>query len=282
MNIAFPVLILTLALLPGFLFVFSTLRGTFRRSPITAQQVASNLGWLALSSAVLHTLTGIIFNVCNWPTPSFSVLMTLLIGNFGKDSELLYDALTDLTTRPLAYLTYFGAVCILGAALGFLAHLKVRTFWPNINDWHDLLDKKANRGVVDGVTLTPDVYVTAVVDMKLKDAPVLVRGLVDDWLLAPNGDLDAIILTRTYRRPLSEDRAADTPLSTTLDDRYYPIRGDYFILRRSEMITLNILYLFTVESADIAPSEQVPAPTTTLPPGEVNLVASDIDTNGSQ
>ncbi|WP_104990695.1 hypothetical protein [Deinococcus sp. NW-56] len=60
MNIAFPVLLLTLVLLPGFLFRYAMLRGTYRRSPVTAQQVAADLGWLTLFSAALHTGVGLL------------------------------------------------------------------------------------------------------------------------------------------------------------------------------------------------------------------------------
>lgn len=266
MNIAFPVLILTLALLPGFLFRYAMLRGTFRRSPVTAQQVAGDLGWLTLVSALLHTAVGTLFHAVHF-APSFGVVLALLIGNFGKDSYLLDAAIEDLTTRPWPYLAYFAAVCAVGHLLGRLAHAVMRRRAPTINDWHDLLDAAANAATFDGVRLTPDVYVTAVVDMKLKDQPVLIRGLVDDWLLTPTGELDSIILTRTFRRPLPSDRPAGDAPSDELDARYYQIRGDYFILRRSEMITLNIQYLYTAPRQDVAADETLPAPTTTLPPG---------------
>ncbi|WP_104990694.1 hypothetical protein [Deinococcus sp. NW-56] len=194
--------------------------------------------------------------------PRFDVVLSLLLGNFGKDSVLLTTVIQDLSSRPFVYLGYFGVVCALGAILGTWAHRSARSGflarWISLNnDWHDLLDRETNAAEFDGVVIEPSIYLTAVVDMKHKDGPVLVRGLVIDWLLTAAGELDTVMLEETVRRPLAADRPAGTEYHSdaSLDSRYYSIEGDVFLLRRSEMITLNVQYLYTAETADL---ENVP------------------------
>lgn len=262
MNIAFPVLLLTLVLLPGFLLRYGMLRGTYRRSPITAQTVTADLGSVTFISALLHLFFGWV--AFSWGVaPKLDVLLPLLLGQFGKDSVLLTTILQDLGNRPWVYIGYFFGTSAAAYLLGLGLHDSMRRgtlsrHFPLINDWHDLLDKAANRqpDPNGGPDLIPDVYITTVVDLKIKDEPQLVRGLVKDWFLTPSGDLDYVVLSRAYRRDLKTDTPADDPdPETGVDSRYYGIRGDHFILRRSEMITLNVLHLYVTE--DPAPESPV-------------------------
>ncbi|PIG98297.1 hypothetical protein [Deinococcus sp. UR1] len=260
MNIAFPVLLLTLVLLPGFLLRYGMLRGTYRRSPITAQTVTADLGSVTFFSALIHLFFG--WATFTWGVaPKLDVLLPLLLGQFGKDSVLLTTILQDLGGRPWVYIGYFFGTSAAAYLLGLGLHDSMRRGTlarrlPLINDWHDLLSRDANRqpNPNGGPDLLPDVYITTVVDLKIKDQPVLVRGLVKDWFLTPAGDLDYIVLSRAFRRSLSaESPAGDPDPVTGVDSRYYDIRGDHFILRRSEMITLNVLHLYITDDSSSEP-----------------------------
>ncbi|GAC1326734.1 MAG: hypothetical protein NVS3B11_23830 [Collimonas sp.] len=71
---------------------------------------------------------------------------------------------------------------------------------------------------------------------------VLFTGILDDFFVDANGSLDRLILSQVMRRPLVADKEDST---TAADDlaRFYGVDGDYFVLRYSEAITLNIEYI---------------------------------------
>jgi hypothetical protein len=70
-----------------------------------------------------------------------------------------------------------------------------------------------------------------------KDA-MLYTGVLDSFYFDAEGQLDRLVLQGVSRRPLANDK-------TIVDDadRFYPVDGDSFVLRYSEMITLNVQYV---------------------------------------
>lgn len=86
----------------------------------------------------------------------------------------------------------------------------------------------------------PDmIAVSAVVDVAA--VPYLYVGILEDYFLTPDGELDRLILRQVMRRPFSADKA---PGSSDRDlSRFYPVDGDCFVLRYREAITLNIEYI---------------------------------------
>jgi hypothetical protein len=88
----------------------------------------------------------------------------------------------------------------------------------------------------------------------------LYTGVLVEYFLDDQGQLNRLVLTSAGRRPLSEDalQASEPGPSDWLeiegslgegappavtDERFYPIEGDYFVLRYSEVLTLNVRYL---------------------------------------
>lgn len=69
----------------------------------------------------------------------------------------------------------------------------------------------------------------------------LYTGILDGYFIDHEGNLDRLIMQEVMRRPMADDKTPDT-LGRELD-RFYPIDGDYFVLRYSEAITLNIEYI---------------------------------------
>lgn len=56
------------------------------------------------------------------------------------------------------------------------------------------------------------------------------------------------------RRPLE----ADKPVSSAVESRFYPVDGDYFVLRYTETITLNIQYIKLGDPADSPAGASLP------------------------
>lgn len=77
---------------------------------------------------------------------------------------------------------------------------------------------------------------------------VLYTGVLSEFFANSDGQLDRLILRDVMRRPISKDKATvDITLSSNSDSRFYPIDGDYFVLRYEEAITLNVEYVRLVE-----------------------------------
>jgi hypothetical protein len=98
---------------------------------------------------------------------------------------------------------------------------------------------------IDGVLLTTVVHHNS--------ADWLYIGVIADFFFDKSGDLDRVLLRLVDRRQLADDQK---PVSETdADDRYYHIEGDYFVLRYSEMTTINIDYIFVTPETDLEPTE---------------------------
>jgi hypothetical protein len=102
----------------------------------------------------------------------------------------------------------------------------------------DFRENAAESRAVDGV------YVSAVVDHA--SGSYLYRGIVSDFTFDRDGALDTIVLTDAHRRRLVDDLdEAGPPTSvgpSEPDERYYEIRGDFLVLRSTEIRTLNLDY----------------------------------------
>lgn len=113
----------------------------------------------------------------------------------------------------------------------------------------------------------PDlIAVSAIVNVA--GEPMLYYGLLDDFYVDQDGKLDRLVMQQVVRRPLTADKAAgpasernikDEPLLIAQPnqlDRFYPIDGDYFVLRYSEAITLNIEYIKLKPTNDVDQAPQ--------------------------
>ncbi|MDB5935445.1 MAG: hypothetical protein JWQ01_2789 [Massilia sp.] len=96
----------------------------------------------------------------------------------------------------------------------------------------------------------PDfIVISAIVDVA--GAAVLYVGVLDEFFVNSDGQLDRLVLQEVMRRPIAADKTPATPDDGPVPPRFYDIDGDYFVLRYSEAITLNVRYvkLIPVESA---------------------------------
>jgi hypothetical protein len=78
------------------------------------------------------------------------------------------------------------------------------------------------------------------------------QGFLDEYFLDEQGQLDRLVLKQAERRLLADDKylpeksALDNGLqeiASPFTSRFYPIEGEYFVLRYSEITTLNIRYV---------------------------------------
>lgn len=95
----------------------------------------------------------------------------------------------------------------------------------------------------------------------LKDGSYLYYGILEDFYLDKNGQLDRIILSDVYRRKIDKDKIESTTKIvdenakdfTSINneneqkDRLYQIEGDRLILKYNNLANINIEYLYVTE-----------------------------------
>ena len=242
MNLALPAIVVFLLLLPGFVArsrIKRVERATLDYSPF-GQVVTEAVAWAGalhlLWITAMHLLTPL-----RWRA---DVALHLL----SADPHVQTAALDAVAAQASGVALYFGSL-LAAAYLLPMACRRAISRWRLDRDgaplsgvlrfsgapWYYLLSS-ADFPADD----VPDfVSVSAIVDVA--NQPYLYIGLLEDYFLNPDGALDRVILQQVMRRPLASDKAngsSERDLS-----RFYPIDGDYFVLRYSEMRTLNVEYI---------------------------------------
>jgi hypothetical protein len=253
MNVALPALIVFFLLLPGFIF-----RTNLKRAERTSldfspfgQIVAEAILW----ALALHLLWLLVSHFVFQHDFEPLVLMRLLSSAPAVQAEA-----TDAVARQFNWISaYFGTLILVSFTLPRLIRNVISRYRLDRADapmsgifrfhqapWYYLLT---------GADFSPDdapdlILVSAIVEVG-KEA-VLYVGVLDEFYVDAEGQLDRLVLQSVARRPISADKAgaADGGAPET---RFYAVDGDSFVLRYSESITLNIQYVrLTPEEAEPA------------------------------
>jgi hypothetical protein len=252
MNLAFPALFVLLFLLPGILLSYSYRRGFFRRSPITLGPIRDEIGRGIVLAIFVHLAA---FGLSWWWTgwlPKADVFLAVFTGVGGV-------APSDAAEEFKAGLSYLVATNVAALVVGGGLHGIVRTSQLDLrwewlrfnNEWHYLfsgevwLFEKKTDQTVDWV------FASVVVDQG--EASILYWGRLIDYVFDRAGTLDKIILTQAQRRfltpesdrdnyPPDEEEEIEGPDLPPASDRYYPIRGEYFVIEYENVQTLNVEY----------------------------------------
>jgi hypothetical protein len=254
MSFAFPALLVFLLVLPGIILRYSYARGPWGwASPTSLRRVSEELAYGVTFALVLHAIWLVLVRRLGFQ-PDVDSMVLLLIGNFGEGGRYLERVLTSVSGSYPSVAGYLVSLYGASAVAGNLGHRAVRrlkldhstkTFRFD-NYWYymltgEVLDFRENAGEgrrVDGV------YFSAVVDHS--SGSYLYRGIVSDFTFDRDGALDTIVLADAHRRKLTDDREEGAPRATVgpsvPDERYYEIRGDFLVLRSSEVRTLNLDY----------------------------------------
>jgi hypothetical protein len=261
-NIAFPALILLCLLLPGFAFHSSfrrTEKTNLDHKPFTSQTTS-----ILLAAFLLHMLGILGYRyLCCGAWPELEHLFILLTGYAGTALENSISSVAPHTTKIVFYLFILS---IFSFVLGqYVRGIITKYQWDVDGRFSELLRFDTPwyylfNGKIDTKDLNPDgVYITALVE--LSGQTYLYTGILKKYFLDVDGQLERFVLSTVSRRPLTKDREdSERPQDATYDfniempddffeNRFYPIDGDYFVLRYSEVTTLNVQY-FWLEDED--------------------------------
>lgn len=264
MSFAFPALLVFLLVLPGIILRYSYARGPWGwASPTSLRRVSEELAYGVAFALVLHVVWLVLVRRLGFE-PDVDSMFLLLVGNFGEGQEHLDGVRSSVAGHYPGVAGYLVSLYAAAGVVGNLGHRAVRrlkldhltkTFRFD-NYWYymltgEVLDFRENAGEgrsVDGV------YFSAVVDHA--SGSYLYRGIVSDFTFDRDGALDTVVLTDAHRRKLEDDRHEGQPSThvgpSEPDERYYEIRGDFLVLRYTEIRTLNLDY-FAVTLAESMP-----------------------------
>lgn len=249
MNVALPALIVFFLLLPGFVF-----RTNLKRAERTSldfspfgQVVTEAILWALFSHFIWLTLSHLIFRHDFDPT----VLMKLL----SSAADIQAQA-TSAVGRQFDWIAaYFSTLLIATFVVPKLIRKVITTY---------RLDRDGARfNSLFRFHGAPWYYLLTGADFESKNAPDIIKvsaivevgkeavlyvGVLDEFYVDADGQLDRLVLQGVARRPIASDKGAGAVAS-----RFYDVDGDSFVLRYNEAITLNIQYLrMTTEIAQPA------------------------------
>lgn len=249
MNLAFPALVAFLILLPGFVFrsrLKLAERTSLDYSPF-GQIVTEGL----LFAVAVHTLWLALAYLLFARTVDPTVLLRLLGSD--QSGQSLATAAVGRDFRWVS--SYFITLLFASFALARIARKLVTRyrldreggrfnsiFRFHLAPWYYLLT-----GADFETDEVPDfIVVSAIVNVSGK--AYLYTGILEEFFFDPEGKLDRLILQEVMRRPITADKAMTEVDPGDLAPRFYPIDGDYFVLRYSEAITLNVEYVKLIEA----------------------------------
>jgi hypothetical protein len=266
-NLAFPAILLFLALLPGFLW-----RRTFRvaeRTLLDYTPFARATLEATLCAMVIHAVVAAGFL---WLGPyslsasAYQLLVLVLSDRAGPEVASVSRAVSREAGVIVAYFALTFALALV-AGLG-MRKLVTRLGWDRRTSGFWLRDAVRFdtpwyylfKGY-DEDTPPSGVLIATVVD--LDAGSTLYVGLLTEYFLTEEGQLDRFVLAGASRRLLKDDTRVDAAGNVTAAEEFYPVEGNYLVIRYADCKTLNVLYLVPAEPTAVEvgePAATLPAP----------------------
>lgn len=244
MNIALPALIAFLLLLPGFIF-----RTRLKRAERTSldfspfgQIVAEAVLWSFVAHLIWLGLSDIVFSQRFQPL----VLMKLL-----SSAPLSQADATVAVAANFEWIVgYFGSLFVAAFLIPTLARTAISRYrldrssapWGAVFRFHDAPWYYLLTGADFTEEEAPDFIVISAIVEIAKEA-VLYVGVLSEFFVDAEGQLDRLVLQGVSRRPIASDKNRADADGGNETDRFYEVDGDSFVLRYSETITLNVQYV---------------------------------------
>ncbi len=256
MSLAIGFLIVFLLAVPGIVFRITYLSSPYSRRNInttTLEEIYSSL----IPAFIFHSFCVIILHQLGHNI-DYQFLFNLLIGsNTAKNINRLND-----------YLSAFLIYMFINLLLNFFAALWLRKMvlkhklykrYPLLsiyNKWYDILKPKTD--------LQEEISVWLDVVLETRNDTLIYRGFLTDFWLDKDGGIKELHMEDVRRRVLSRDETndpqhhvdqgvkpggvasdmlvPDNALTESIDERYYYIPGERFIIKYQDVRNMNITY----------------------------------------
>ncbi len=254
MNVAASTLVLLCLLAPAMAFRRLYYTGEFSKQYTTEDFGRLLLRTVALA-AVIHVFAALLLR---WLLPSLTAGYRLAFSAVLGTEESIVDELTEWTGREAFGWSYVGLI-FLSAVAGYSCQYLVRRWGLDRsvkllrfqNYWHYLLrggirEFSQSSGVLASNSGRLD-YTFVQILAGTTEGDMLYDGILVDYELRVNNELEHLVLTGVRRRLLRSDRPEGAPHVGRLEeveeeDRYYPIIGDVIV----ELVGGNLLVINTV------------------------------------
>jgi hypothetical protein len=261
-NLAFQALAIFALALPGIILKNSYRNGFFWDRPRQQSPIAEEVAYSLLLACALHAAYAPFVN-CWWPI-DLNAVAVVLLGQYGKDSDLLAGTLRALTAYPGRIFVYFTVLYAASAGLGFSAHLLVRHFKWDLrsrffrfnHQWHYLLHGEIANFPESNVEVPSFDFVSVACVVDTNAGSFLYVGVLDAFYFNQSGDLDLLVLTGAMRRPIDvskEDASGAKP-------DYFFIDAEYLYLKYSDVKNVSIRYVVLPPETSVEAAPETPAP----------------------
>lgn len=240
MNIALPALALLSLLLSGYIFLSALDRAentTLERKPFEASSAGAIFVSLVLNLLYVYAVN------CYYPI-DFNLWFKIISGSKLESADL--KSLVDNGHRIIVFFIFNYAIsfCLGKIVQKILFECNPYKSSPLAFDtpwYYELKGKLSDEKDAQIIKLS--------CLQDLKNASYLYYGILEDFYLDKNGQLDRIVLSDVYRRKLDADKqSTDTREDDSPDTlRFYQVDGDRFILKYQQLANINIEYLYVTE-----------------------------------
>ncbi|MDQ1813389.1 hypothetical protein RBA41_08745 [Massilia sp. CCM 9210] len=243
MNIALPAVIIFLFLLPG--FIFRTRLKRAERTSLDFSPFGQVVAEAVLWSVLAHYLA--LWAAESWFSLRIDplVLMKLLSAAPQSQAEATAAVAADFPWLARYFVTLFVASFVVPTLIRFAISRyrldRSSAPWGTLFRFHEAPWYYLLTGADFSEREAPDFIIVSAIVEVAKEA-VLYVGMLNEFYVNAEGQLDRLVLQNVSRRPISRDK--DGAHADGSDgERFYQVDGDTFVLRYSEIITLNIEYV---------------------------------------
>lgn len=246
MNLALGVLVIFIIAIPGIVFRLTFLSSPYSKRTINTTAIDEIFNSL-IPAFIFHAIFILIID-SGKRVVDFQFIYNLLIGN---NTAKNIDKLNDYLPSFLQYILSVTLVNFLAASGLRWCVIKYRWdkkagFLSIYNKWYPILKPEPDDNGKVSVWL--DVLV------ETKSEAILYRGFLADFWLTKDGEICELHFEMVRRRVFSNDEnqkegniktglASELVQEEEVDERYYYIPGERFIIKYADVKNMNITYL---------------------------------------
>lgn len=247
MDIALSGIILLILVLPGISFAKGFYSGEFSNQYTTSD----------FYNLLINTLfPSIIFYLLSYPIIyyifHYDFRFDILLGLSSSNEDIMKLAITTVEKNKIAIIFYQISINIVGYLIGnrlkkYVLSESLDTSYDILkykNIWHyiitaRLLNFEKNSHILQNDTVE-DVDITHIDALvNVNNETFIYKGILADYQLAKDGGLDLLIVTNAQRKLISDPSSS-----------YKDIKGNYIILKYSDLINLNLTFIQLDETFD--------------------------------
>ena len=240
MNIALPAIIVFVILLPGFVA-----RSRLKRVERTIID-HSPFGHAVTEGILLASLLHLFWIIGMECLTNLHFSPEKFFPLFAADPKIQGEALQELGQQFNQVAAYF--LSLLSASFIIPSFVRLLVTHYRLDIHGNLISRMLRFNgapwyyLLSGADFTnesrPDMIAVSGI-VEVAGTAYLYVGLLEDYFVDQEGTLDRLILSEVIRRPIDKDK----DLLHENKQRFYSIDGDYFVLRYSETITINVEYI---------------------------------------